>query len=609
MNVRRNKALIAGAVVALIIGVFFYVLHEKVGDHSRAVHIAKVAVGLTAAGYFFYEQRRKELFLPISVRWKKFIAISLGVISILLYFNAFKLGYYKWYHRHDQFHYYIGAKYFDELRYERIYKCAAIAQDELGTIEFEVDGRTRRLDLRREVRKTDRKLRDLGNTNLLIPAKEILDHPEICLKNADGSDRWAPDRWEAFKEDIKFFRIEAGDGYWEGMQKDHGYNPPPVWSLAGYAFAALAPASVNMQIFLGAIDILYNILMFVVIYWAFGWRVFSVAAIFWGCEGAADPYYWTGGAYLRQDWLFWSVMAAAMAHKRHFKLAGASMVYAGLLRIFPGLMVIGWLVVAGAYIWRHKKMARDHLQTLIGGTLAAAILIAASVGLVGYKAYPEFFHHTIDVHDRTPLTNHMGFRVVVAHNLGALGVEAYDEVLNKAFKVPPPGRDLKATGRMKYTRDNSLNDPFQIWKDMRNERYDKYKVVAWVLRLILLVGFIYVLKDIKLLWVAQGLSVIWVIMLSQLTNYYYGFFICAAPLILLRRNVELALYGYVVLSQVVFLNIHWNDDKYTLQTLLGMILGVALLCMFARKPGSKPTAPAASATAGAPIKKTAKSHR
>ena len=36
--------------------------------------------------------------------------------------------------------------------------------------------------------------------------------------------------------------------------------------------------------------------------WAFGWRVMAVATVFWGCNAPAN-FYWTGGAFLRQDWI------------------------------------------------------------------------------------------------------------------------------------------------------------------------------------------------------------------------------------------------------------------------------------------------------------------
>jgi hypothetical protein len=44
--------------------------------------------------------------------------------------------------------------------------------------------------------------------------------------------------------------------------------------------------------------------------WAFGWRTTAIGVLFWGCNKAAD-FYWTGGAFLRQDWwFFWSPRSA-----------------------------------------------------------------------------------------------------------------------------------------------------------------------------------------------------------------------------------------------------------------------------------------------------------
>ena len=76
--------------------------------------------------------------------------------------------------------------------------------------------------------------------------------------------------------------------------------------------------------------------MFAAIYWAFGWRVFAVAAIFWGCQLPAE-YFWTGGAFMRQDWLFWLVLSACLVRKRFHALGGAAFAYSTLLRVFPGL--------------------------------------------------------------------------------------------------------------------------------------------------------------------------------------------------------------------------------------------------------------------------------
>ena len=51
---------------------------------------------------------------------------------------------------------------------------------ELGTVQ---DQNGRSLDLKKEVRHADRKLRDLGATNLLISAQDVINDPESCKQH------------------------------------------------------------------------------------------------------------------------------------------------------------------------------------------------------------------------------------------------------------------------------------------------------------------------------------------------------------------------------------------------------------------------------------------
>lgn len=531
-----------------------YVVGKLAPEHARAVDFMKAVVALTAASGVFYEMHRAGQKRPVAERWKKIVGVTLALAAITLYFNGFKFGYPKYYHRWDQYHYYMGAKYFPELGYDGLYKCSAIAQDELGTADV-VDefGKKRSYNFRAEVRKSDKTIRNLSGDNLLMKVDELLANPEQCTS------RFSPERWEAYKHDVAFFSSQCNlDKYWSDMQRDHGYNPPPVWTLAGYLLGNLAPASVNFMQFLAAIDLFYLAGVFVVLWWAFGWRVFAVGAIFWGCQSSA-PFYWTGGAMLRQDWLFFLVLAAGLTRKRYFKLAGAAMVYAGLLRIFPGLAVVGWLTVTGWYVYRHKKLRPEHLQTILGGTLAAALLIGASLAVVGTDSYQKFYHHTLRVHDQTPLTNHMGLRVLVGHNVGS----------------------GKESGRMKYTKDVALVDPFEVWKRMRVERYKAYKPVAYAVLASSLVAFVVALRRVRSLWIAQCLGQVWIILLSQLTCYYYSFMILSAPLTRVRKDLEVWIFGFAALSQFVWMFFYWNDDRYTALTLISLLLCYFFLFSFA----------------------------
>ena len=84
---------------------------------------------------------------------------------------------------------------------------------------------------------------------------------------------------------------------------------------------------------LSAIDVLLQIGVVLLIRWAFGWRTMAIATVFWGCNAPAN-FYWTGGAFLRQDWFFLLVAALCFAKKRYFALAGAALTWSALLRIF-----------------------------------------------------------------------------------------------------------------------------------------------------------------------------------------------------------------------------------------------------------------------------------
>lgn len=556
--------------------------------HDRAVDISKALLAIAAAGGVFYEQHRAAQRRPVAERWKRFVAITLGIASIIAYFHGFRFGYPRFYHRHDQYHYYLGAKYFQELGYDGLYKCTVLAQDELGEVRYDNETRIgegrHKLDMRKEVHHPDRKIRNLGGDNLLIPATEALEHPELCRNN------FKPERWEAFKKDIAFFRIGSDKAYWEGMQKDHGYNPPPVWTIAGTFFANMYPAGrgfllpvvgqVNWLQCLAMLDIVYFTAMFVAVWWAFGWRVFAVAAVFWGCQASA-PFYWTGGAFLRQDWLFWIVFAACLTRRRWYFLAGAAMVYAGMLRIFPGLTVIGWLAITGFQLYRHKTLSVPQWKMLGGGVLAAALLIPLSIKVAGKGSYREFYRHTLQVHDRTPLTNHMGLRVIVSQKL-PFEIPAADEKSSKVRNLVLRGgfNTGVASGRMKYTKDDKLTDPFEVWKNMRNERYHKLRFVAYALVGASLLYFLWVVRRVRSMWIAQCLAQVFIILMSQLTSYYYAFMILLAPLTKARPQLEVPMFGFAALSQFVYIIFYYNDDKYWALTFISLLFCYGVLWAF-----------------------------
>src|SRR5690606_7310585 len=128
------------------------------------------------------------------------VAIALiGVLGVAGWFNFGKFhGGTNFVHVWEHYHYYMGAKYFPELRYTRLYECSAVAE----------------MELRGKERVLKRTMRDLTSTNLIGPTTQIVENPERCTAYFSAA------RWEAFKKDTSFFIRRLGSR-WEGSQKDH----------------------------------------------------------------------------------------------------------------------------------------------------------------------------------------------------------------------------------------------------------------------------------------------------------------------------------------------------------------------------------------------------
>lgn len=554
-----------GAVV-LVLAAFFFGVQRLTTDVAIGADIGKGAIAAIAGACVLFEMHRRSIGRPVAERWKMFVGVTLAVASITAYYNGWVNGYHKVYHRHELYHYYLGAKYFPEMGYDGLYKCTVIAQSEMGVYEYkdEDSGRSLRIDMTKEARHPDRKVRNLGDDNLLVSAQRFLEHPEICTSV------FKPERWAEFKSDIAFFRVVSGQDYFNKMQLDHGFNPPPVWTIMGKVFSELHSPTTKYMQFLSTLDLMYLLAMFWALGWAFGWRVSAVAAIFWGCQSPA-PMLWTCGAFLRQDYLFFMVLSLCLLKKKYPALAAAALVYSALLRIFPGVLVVGWVAVLFWQLVKHRRPTKEQVRMIIGGVLAAAVLLGVSIKMCGAESYKSFYNHTLKVHDETPLTNHMGLRVLLAQKT--------------PVEFPALGIGVgKESGRMKYSEDNSQPDPFFTWKKMRNDRYQALKPIGYLVNALTLGLFFWVARRMKSMWIAQSTAGIFLMTLAQLTSYYFAFMIVFAPLTKvkpLQRTLELTLFGFAVISQFAFRSFRFNDDKYWILTLLCMGLGYILILAFA----------------------------
>lgn len=304
-------------------------------------------------------------------RRRDILLVLLGIAGFGAYFNWGKYHFDNRIHYHEFFHYYLGAKYFDENGYTKLYESTLLAESELGYAH----------------EMPHRRARDLApglRQNVLIPASLIVDHAAAPME------RFNPDRWEEFKRDVAFFRRATGGGaWWKKMLDDHGYNPSPVWTLIGSFIANRVDLDDRAIEILAWIDPLLLVITWIFVWWAFGWRIMCAAILFFGTL-QPSLYYWTGGAFLRQMWFAATVIGICLAKRGRPAIAGVALVFSGLLRIFPLVFLLG----GNRRLW-------------ISAVVTGSILVALTA-----SDWPEFFANT-KKHAATPLTNHMGLPTVL----------------------------------------------------------------------------------------------------------------------------------------------------------------------------------------------------
>jgi hypothetical protein len=512
----------------------------------------RIALAAGTALLIMYDMRAARLKQPPSARVRKRLALCLTAVAFVTYFDFFNPNtrYSEYYHRHEFYHYYLGSKFSQELGYTRLYECTFVAEIENGHAA--------------SIRK--RQIRNL-ETNLLMPSVDthVFDKPELCKQHFTTS------RWDAFKRDVAWFHQSAAGSYWEGMQHDHGYNPPPVWTMTGKLFANLAPAGDTFFKLLAGIDVALHLGIVGLFYWAFGWRVATVATVYWSANAPAD-FLWTGGAFLRQDWLFLLVAALCLARKRHFVLAGYALTWSALLRVFPALFFVSSGIVIALSVFnrlRHGVVAtqsgrvlgyvpRAHQRFVLGCVLALATLVPLSVAVCGPRSWVEFRNHTLKTHSGTPLTNHMGLPAMLTHNWKA---------------------------RMRFMRNDNQEDAYTDWKNERRRRFQQLKWV-WQGSLTLLFGWtVWALRRTRQLWIGLALGIPLVMSVENLTCYYYSFFILGAALSAVRPNLAVPFLVTSAASKVIQYSpsgFYWMDDRWVAESYLYFLLSCLFLYGYSR---------------------------
>lgn len=280
-------------------------------------------------------------------------------------------------HNYDMRVYFPVAKYFKELKYDGLYLASVAAY-----IENTPGQSVQTL--------ADVELRDL-RTHEMRRVRDVADQIQSIHQ------RFSPARWDDFKRDMRYFHETMGRDYFVTLT-DHGGNATPVWLTVAHFMFAATHASNGLLFVTALLDPLLILLFAFVAARTFGVRTALVCLIVFG----ANDLYMFGtdwaGSTLRNDWMAALGLGICALKVRRWYLGGALLAYAGMIRAFPGIAVLGLLVPPIWWVFDVRRAdrewpslretLREHEGT-VRALLAAAVAVVVMVALSSLVLSPS----------------------------------------------------------------------------------------------------------------------------------------------------------------------------------------------------------------------------
>lgn len=303
----------------------------------------------------------------------------------------------------SHYHYYLGAKYFEELGYDGLYE-QTLAADRQG-------GRKLRGAMI---------IRDLGSYDP-VPA---------MYEARRRSDAWTDARWSSFVDDVAFFADRIDPDSFRKILRDRGYNATPAGGVV-YRVTSWVPLSDGALAMVGLLDPALLILALVFVGRIFG-PLRALVAGAWLCVFYGNEMHLLGGPILH-DYLAALLLMACATHRGRPMLAGGLLGYAAMVRVFPGLLL------AGLVVWTVRAMRRDgafpQFTNRFARGVGAAVLVMGLLGCLagrGVSGWTEWADN-ISLHS----DNHrfgdkrLGLQHIFTHDWGGL---AFGDWRNKEHR-------------------------------------------------------------------------------------------------------------------------------------------------------------------------------
>lgn len=264
---------------------------------------------------------------------------------------------------YDLIHYYLNAKYFDELGYYDLYPACLLADAENGGPFFPKQGSVYMAQ------------NEAGHGKLPI-------EQGIEAGRALRASRFTPERWASFEHDFLHLQREEGgltNSVWRELIQDHGFNGTPAWTFVARPIASAVPVEYVKA--LGYIDLGLLFAGIGAVAWAYG----ADAALWsWAFLMMSYSLRWPTitWAFLRYDYVA-ALLIGLSAVKRGWYFVGGLMTgWAATLRLFPAM----WLFGPGAKGFAGLAGRRVHKQLLVllaGFVVSTAVMEGLSVLSLG----------------------------------------------------------------------------------------------------------------------------------------------------------------------------------------------------------------------------------
>lgn len=261
------------------------------------------------------------------------------------------------------YHYYLGAKYFNELGYHDLYT-QTLAADREG-------------------------LHRLKNVQIIRNLRTLNKEP-LENFNLERSARFSDERWEAFKNDVSFFTRLKSRQFYAELLCDRGYNPTPFWTLIGSTLTNLLDIRISWQrSILLCLDLILGVGTFVFCVRVFGTAPTAIVFLVF----VLLPFNTSRlfGGFLTYDWYWAILLGLAFFHLKRMRLSAMCLAYAVMARVFPIFLVAGLAMpVLRGYITYGAVPDWFRRFAATFAICCAACLILGSFNAYGPRSWADF---------------------------------------------------------------------------------------------------------------------------------------------------------------------------------------------------------------------------